>query len=60
MRLSLGAIGVDISRTRRAAGEHDGRDVALIIGGADGIDPAFKQTADEAIRLSERPEEAAD
>ena len=30
-----------------------GRDVALIIGGADGIDPAFKQTADEAIRLSD-------
>jgi len=31
----------------------DGRDVALVIGGADGIDPAFKQTADEAIRLSD-------
>ncbi|WP_286746810.1 23S rRNA (pseudouridine(1915)-N(3))-methyltransferase RlmH, partial [Aquabacterium sp. UBA2148] len=38
---------------RTEAWEHDGRDVALIIGGADGIDPAFKQTADEAIRLSD-------
>ena len=27
--------------------------LALIIGGADGIDPLFKQTADEAIRLSD-------
>ncbi|MDI1349647.1 23S rRNA (pseudouridine(1915)-N(3))-methyltransferase RlmH [Aquabacterium sp.] len=33
--------------------ERDGRDVALVIGGADGIDPAFKQAADEAIRLSD-------
>jgi len=38
---------------RTEAWEHDGRDVALIIGGADGIDPAFKQTADETIRLSD-------
>ena len=27
--------------------------MALIIGGADGIDPALKRTADEAIRLSD-------
>jgi 23S rRNA (pseudouridine1915-N3)-methyltransferase len=27
--------------------------VALIIGGADGIDPKLKQQADEAIRLSD-------
>ena len=38
---------------RTEAWERDGRDVALVIGGADGIDPAFKQTADEAIRLSD-------
>lgn len=38
---------------RTEAWERDGRDVVLIIGGADGFDPAFKQTADEAIRLSD-------
>lgn len=31
----------------------DGRDVALFIGGPDGLDPAVKQTADETLRLSE-------
>ncbi len=38
---------------RTEAWLNDGRDVALVIGGADGIDQAFKQTADEAIRLSD-------
>jgi len=38
---------------RTEAWLNDGRDVALIIGGADGIDPQLKQTADEAIRLSD-------
>jgi 23S rRNA (pseudouridine1915-N3)-methyltransferase len=38
---------------RTEAWLNDGRDVALIIGGADGIDPALKQRADEAIRLSD-------
>ncbi len=38
---------------RTQAWQHDGRDVALVIGGADGIDPKFKQTADEMIRLSD-------
>ena len=38
---------------RSEAWLNDGRDVVLIIGGADGIDPALKQTADEAIRLSD-------
>jgi len=38
---------------RTEAWERDGRDVVLIIGGADGFDPAFKLTADEAIRLSD-------
>lgn len=31
----------------------DGRDVALIIGGADGLDPQLKATADETFRLSD-------
>jgi 23S rRNA (pseudouridine1915-N3)-methyltransferase len=31
----------------------DGRDVAFLIGGADGLDPALKSTADESLRLSD-------
>jgi 23S rRNA (pseudouridine1915-N3)-methyltransferase len=31
----------------------DGRDVALLIGGPDGLDTALKATADETLRLSE-------
>ena len=31
----------------------DGRDVAFMIGGPDGLDPALKATADETMRLSE-------
>jgi 23S rRNA (pseudouridine1915-N3)-methyltransferase len=31
----------------------DGRDVALIIGGPDGLDPQLKATADETFRLSD-------
>ena len=31
----------------------DGDDVALVIGGPDGLDPAFKQAAHERIRLSD-------
>lgn len=31
----------------------DGRDVALLIGGPDGIDPALKAGADEGLRLSD-------
>ncbi|MDQ8020362.1 MAG: 23S rRNA (pseudouridine(1915)-N(3))-methyltransferase RlmH [Moraxellaceae bacterium] len=30
----------------------DGRDVAFVIGGPDGLDPTLKQEADERIRLS--------
>jgi 23S rRNA (pseudouridine1915-N3)-methyltransferase len=30
-----------------------GGDVALVIGGPDGLDPEFKRTADERIRLSD-------
>jgi 23S rRNA (pseudouridine1915-N3)-methyltransferase len=31
----------------------DGRDVALLVGGPDGLAPALKLTADEALRLSD-------
>ncbi|ALV07923.1 23S rRNA (pseudouridine(1915)-N(3))-methyltransferase RlmH [Roseateles depolymerans] len=31
----------------------DGRDVAIFIGGPDGLDPALKATADEMLRLSD-------
>jgi len=31
----------------------DGRDVALLIGGPDGLDPELKATADETLRLSD-------
>jgi len=32
---------------------NDGRDVALIVGGPDGLDASLKQTADETLRLSD-------
>lgn len=38
---------------RMKAWLHDGRDVALLIGGPDGLDPALKATADETLRLSD-------
>ena len=31
----------------------EGRDVAFVIGGPDGLDPALKATADETLRLSD-------
>jgi len=31
----------------------DGRDVALLIGGPDGLDASVKQSADETLRLSD-------
>jgi 23S rRNA (pseudouridine1915-N3)-methyltransferase len=31
----------------------DGRDVALLVGGADGLDATLKSSADEALRLSD-------
>lgn len=31
----------------------EGRDVAFVIGGPDGLDPALKDAADEALRLSD-------
>ena len=38
---------------RMTAWLHDGRDVALLVGGPDGLDAALKATADETLRLSE-------
>jgi 23S rRNA (pseudouridine1915-N3)-methyltransferase len=38
---------------RLLAWQADGRDVALLIGGPDGLDPALKATADESLRLSD-------
>jgi 23S rRNA (pseudouridine1915-N3)-methyltransferase len=38
---------------RIEAWRRDGRDVALIVGGPDGLAPALKQTADETLRLSD-------
>jgi 23S rRNA (pseudouridine1915-N3)-methyltransferase len=32
---------------------HDGRDVALLVGGPDGLDPALKVSADETLRISD-------
>ena len=38
---------------RLRAWRGDGRDVALLIGGPDGLDPALKAAADESLRLSD-------
>jgi 23S rRNA (pseudouridine1915-N3)-methyltransferase len=38
---------------RLAAWAADGRDVALLLGGPDGLDPSLKGGADETLRLSE-------
>lgn len=38
---------------RLEAWRHDARDVALLVGGADGLDPALKDAAEESIRLSD-------
>jgi len=38
---------------RLRAWRGDGRDVALLIGGPDGLDPALKAGADETLRLSD-------
>lgn len=38
---------------RLKAWQHDGRDVALLIGGPDGLDPALRSQADESLRLSD-------
>lgn len=38
---------------RLLAWQRDGRDVALIMGGPDGLDEALKTSADESLRLSD-------
>jgi 23S rRNA (pseudouridine1915-N3)-methyltransferase len=38
---------------RLLAWQADGRDVALIVGGPDGLDAALKAGADETLRLSD-------
>jgi 23S rRNA (pseudouridine1915-N3)-methyltransferase len=38
---------------RLKAWQMQGGDVAIVIGGPDGLDPAFKQAADERVRLSD-------
>jgi 23S rRNA (pseudouridine1915-N3)-methyltransferase len=38
---------------RLQAWQRDGRDVALLIGGPDGLDASLKSSADETLRLSE-------
>ena len=38
---------------RMTAWMNDGRDVALLVGGPDGLDPALKATAGETLRLSD-------
>lgn len=38
---------------RLRAWARDGRDVAFLVGGPDGLDPALKATGDETLRLSE-------
>ncbi|VVE38773.1 23S rRNA (pseudouridine(1915)-N(3))-methyltransferase RlmH [Pandoraea fibrosis] len=48
--------GQDLTTMRLAQSltgwQQDGRDVAFVIGGADGLDPALKARADTLIRLS--------
>jgi 23S rRNA (pseudouridine1915-N3)-methyltransferase len=38
---------------RLAAWRAEGRDVALLVGGPDGLDPALKTSAEETLRLSD-------
>ncbi|MBA3598507.1 MAG: 23S rRNA (pseudouridine(1915)-N(3))-methyltransferase RlmH [Methylibium sp.] len=38
---------------RLIAWRHDGRDVALLMGGPDGLDAGLKSSADESLRLSD-------
>ncbi|MBA2722110.1 MAG: 23S rRNA (pseudouridine(1915)-N(3))-methyltransferase RlmH, partial [Methylibium sp.] len=38
---------------RLTAWQHDGRDVALLMGGPDGLDAGLKSSANESLRLSD-------
>lgn len=55
-RVVLDEHGEDITTEklarRMAAWAQDGNDVAFVIGGPDGLDPAFKKSAHETLRLS--------
>lgn len=55
-RVVLDERGVDLTTRaladRLANWAREGNDVAFVIGGPDGLDAAFKQEADESIRLS--------
>lgn len=56
-RVVLDERGTRVTTTQLAdrlkAWQHDGRDVALLIGGPDGLDPALRSQADESLRLSD-------
>jgi 23S rRNA (pseudouridine1915-N3)-methyltransferase len=56
-RVMPDARGQQVTTAQLAAGltrwQRDGRDVSLIIGGVDGLDPEFRQTADETLALSQ-------
>jgi len=47
------ALGTAQLAARLGAWQADGRDVALLIGGPDGLDPSLKASADETLRLSD-------
>jgi len=47
------ALGTAQLAARLGAWQSDGRDVALLIGGPDGLDPSLKASADETLRLSD-------
>jgi 23S rRNA (pseudouridine1915-N3)-methyltransferase len=55
-RVILDERGADLTTValsrKLEAWQGEGQDVALIVGGPDGLSPAFKATAHEAIRLS--------
>jgi 23S rRNA (pseudouridine1915-N3)-methyltransferase len=46
-------IGTQQLATKLRAWMQDGRDVALVVGGPDGLDATLKQSADETLRLSD-------
>ena len=56
-RVVLDEHGTRLTTAQLAARLHawrgEGRDVALLVGGPDGLDPVLKATADETLRLSD-------
>jgi 23S rRNA (pseudouridine1915-N3)-methyltransferase len=47
------ALGTQALAAKLKAWQLEGDDVALVIGGPDGLDPEFRQTAHERVRLSD-------